>query len=133
MKLLIKIFFIAGIALKTNAQVIEKIIKGNFIDDVRQTIYGMDQKLMANRSLKFGVSPQMGNLFINTFVAKRARIDLNDYYDDFDFGVNLFFSEKISRNLNLKTIYRVGVLKFGDSDSLKVSGYCLKISLNYRF
>ena len=133
MKVWIKMVLITGLAIKTNAQVLENVFKGNFIEDISRVIGGLDQKPFIKRGLKLGVKPQTGNLFINSFEAKKARIDLNEFFDDFDFGLNLFINEKIGRNLNLKAIYCLGFLKFSGSDSSKVSGYSLKISLNYQF
>jgi len=84
-------------------------------------------------TFNFNLEPQFGGLFDTYFKKVKGISNLHRIFDDPSFGYNLIIDEKLGRNLNLKTIYSLGVLKFGDSDSLKVSGYCLKISLNYHF
>ena len=79
------------------------------------------------------MSPQFGNLFMTTFEAKKAWINLKDYYNDFDFGFNLGLNYKFKKSLNLKALYNVGILEFDNSDLQKVKNYSFKVSIDYVF
>ena len=70
---------------------------------------------------------------MTTIEAKKAWINLKDYFNDFDFGFNLSLNYKFKKSLHLKALYNVGMLEFDNSDFQKVKNYRFKLSLNYAF
>jgi hypothetical protein len=93
----------------------------------------LDQKLVVMKGLYIDLSPQFGNQFISQIEAKKAKINLKDYYNDSDFGYNLGFDYLLKNCLNLRAHYNVGLLKFDFIDNEKVQSVLFKLTLNYYF
>jgi len=133
MKKLMNMLFFFGLIIHSYAQEIEdtsiKITKKNTV----KSTFNLNQKLFFLNGLNIDVSPQFGNLFMTTFEAKKAWINLKDYYNDFDFGFNLGLNYKFKKSLNLKALYNVGILEFDNSDLQKVKNYSFKVSIDYVF
>lgn len=133
MKILIKILIGFGLMLNINAQNIEITSFRFSLKDNTNSALNLDQKLTLMKELNIVARPQFGNLFINRLEAKKARISLKDYYDDFSFGFNLGLSWNIKKNVNFITLYNVGMLKFDKPDCEKVKGYIVQLSIDYAF
>ena len=133
MKTTLKIIIAFGIILNINAQSIEKTTFKVSIMNASQITFKFSQKLKVLNGINLITTPQFGNLFMTTFEAKKAWINLKDYYNDFDFGFNLSLNYKFKKSLNLKALYNVGMLEFDNSDFQKVKNYRFKLSLNYAF
>jgi hypothetical protein len=133
MKTTLKIIIAFGIILNINAQSIEKTTFKVSIMNASQITFKFSQKLKVLNGINLITTPQFGNLFMTTFEAKKAWINLKDYYNDFDFGFNLGLNYKFKKSLNLKALYNVGILEFDNSDLQKVKNYSFKVSIDYVF
>lgn len=133
MKTTLKIVIAFGIILNINAQSIEKTTFKVSIMNASQITFKFSQKLKVLNGINLITTPQFGNLFMTTFEAKKAWINLKDYYNDFDFGFNLGLNYKFKKSLNLKALYNVGILEFDNSDLQKVKNYSFKVSIDYVF
>ena len=133
MKKLMSMLFFFGFIIYTYAQKIEdgsiKIIEKSIV----KSTFNLNQKLFFLNRLNIDVSPQFGNLFMTTFEAKKAWINLKDYYNEFDFGFNISLNYTFKTCLNLKALYNVGILEFDNSDLQKVKNYSFKVSIDYVF
>lgn len=133
MKTLLKIIIAFGLVLNINAQSKERtsiIIGAN--GNTKSTIK-LDKKLLITKGLQIDVSPQFGNLFMTRIEAKKAKINLNDFYDDFDLGINIGFNYSLKKQLYLKAFYNMGMLKFDEPDNLKDQSYVIQVSIDYVF
>lgn len=133
MKVLLKIIIFFGLVININAQSIgmnSLIIRVN--GNTKSTIK-LDKKLLITKGLQLEVSPQFGNLFMTRIEAKKAKINLNDFYDDFDLGINIGFNYSLMKQLCLKAFYNMGMLKIDEPDNLKDQGYDVQLSIDYVF
>ena len=133
MKTTLKIIIAFGIILNINAQSIEKTTFKVSIMNASQITFKFSQKLKVLNGINLITTPQFGNLFMTTFEAKKAWINLKDYYNDFDFAFNLGLNYKFKKSLNLKALYNVGILEFDNSDFQKVKNYRVKLTIDYVF
>ena len=133
MKTTLKIVIAFGIILNINAQSIEKTTFKVSIMNASQITFKFSQKLKVLNGINLITTPQFGNLFMTTFEAKKAWINLKDYYNDFDFGFNLGLNYKFKKSLNLKALYNVGMFEFDNSDFQKVKNYRVKLTIDYVF
>lgn len=133
MKTILILIFSFGLLLNVNAQSDERIsLKVNNFNKVHKDLK-LDQKLMINKELYMDVTPQFGNQFISRIEAKEVRLDLNEFYEDFDFGFNMGFNFHLKEQFRLKAIYNLGMLKFNDSAIGKVNSCIVKLSIDYDF
>ena len=91
MKTLLKIIFSIGLFLNMNAQSLESTSFKISVKNKSISTLKLDQKLVVMKGLYIDLSPQFGNQFISQIEAKKAKINLKDYYNDSDFGYNLGF------------------------------------------
>jgi hypothetical protein len=133
MKTLLKIIIVFGLVLNINAQSIERTSFEISINDKTKSTLKLDKKLLITKGFLLDVSPQFGNLFITQFGAKKAKINLKDFYDDFDFGIKVGVSSNFKKNLKIKALYNIGMLKFEKHNIEKEDGYAVKLSIDYVF
>lgn len=131
MKTLLKTIIIFGLILNMNAQSSEINSQKMNVKNIAKSIIKLDQKLMIKKGLYMGLSPQFGNLFITQLEAKKAKINLKDYYNDFDFGFNFQISYDLIKNLNFAVLYNVGMLRFNSSNTSSVLGPVMKLRIHY--
>lgn len=133
MKTILKLIFCFGLLFNVNAQSIERSsYKVRNINNVHNA-FKLDQKLMINKGLYMDVTPQFGNQFISRTEAQKIRLDLNEFYEDFDFGFNMGFNFHLKEQLRLKAIYNIGMLKFDESVIGMVNSCIVKLSIDYDF
>ena len=133
MKTILKLIISFGLLLNLNAQSSEKIsLKLNSFNNTKNALK-LDQKLRINKGLYMDVVPQFGNQFISRIEAQKVRLNLNEFYEDFDFGFNMGFNFKLKEQLNLKAIYNIGMLKFDESIVGKVNSCLVKLTIDYVF
>ena len=133
MKTLLKIIIGFGLILNSQAQSMERVsVKFNSGDNAKSTL-NLNQKLHLIKGLHFAVSPQFGNQFISRIEAQKAKLDLKDYYDDFDFGFNLGLNLILKEQLHLNGLCNMGMLKFDQSANNQVKSCIVKFSIDYRF
>ena len=101
-----------GLLLNLNAQNMERISFKINENVLNQNALSLDPKLKINKGLYADLTPQFGNQFISRIEAKKARLDLKEFYEDFDFGFNMGFNYIWKKQLQLKAIYNFGLLKF---------------------
>ena len=133
MKTILKLIISFGLLLNLNAQSSERIsLKLNSFNNTKNALK-LDQKLRINKGLYMDVVPQFGNQFISRIEAQKVRLNLNEFYEDFDFGFNMGFNFKLKEQLNLKAIYNIGMLKFDESIEGKVNSCLVKFTIDYVF
>ena len=133
MKTILKLIFSFGLLLNVNAQSGERIsLKVNNFNKVHKDLK-LDQKLMINKELYMDVTPQFGNQFISRIEAQKAGLDLNEFYEDFDFGFNMGFNFHLKEQFHLKAIYNFGMLKFDELAYGKVNSCIVRLSIDYMF
>ena len=133
MKTLLKLFFRFGLLLNLNAQNKEMTsmkIKGN---QLSHNSFKIGQKVKIFKGLLMDLTPQFGNQFISRKEAIKSKLDLKEFYEDFDFGLNMGFDVLLKEQLQFKAIYNMGVLKFGESNIRKVNSCIVKLSIDYVF
>jgi len=133
MKTLIKIVIITGFISFGNAQVIERNLSNIIIVYGKEASLKMEDKLLTLNDFNIGLSPQFGNLFVSWQEAKKAKINLQDVFNDFDFGFNLDIEHKLTNNIDIKALYEIGMLKFNNSINDKSKSYSIKVAINYMF
>ena len=130
MKTLLTAIIGLGLILNINAQSFERTsFKINTKEPTKS--FRLDQKIRINKELFMDVSPQFGNQFISRAEAKKARINLKDFYDEFDFGFNMGFKYSFKKQLHLKAFYNIGLLRFDESKTVKAKGFVIQLSLQY--
>ena len=133
MKTILKLIFCFELLFNINAQSSERSsYKLGNINNVHNA-FKLDQKLMINKGLYMDVTPQFGNQFISRTEAQKIRLDLNEFYEDFDFGFNMGFNFHLKEQLRLKAIYNIGMLKFDESVIGMVNSCIVKLSIDYDF
>ena len=133
MKTILKLIFCFGLLFNVSAQSSERSsYKLGKINNVHNA-FKLDQKLMINKELCMDVTPQFGNQFISRTEAQKIRLDLNEFYEDFDFGFNMGFNFHLKEQLRLKAIYNIGMLKFDESVIGMVNSCIVKLSIDYDF
>jgi hypothetical protein len=133
MKTILKIIIAFGLALNINAQSIERTSYKINVNGKTENGLKLDKKLVISKGLLLDVSPQFGNLFMTRFEAKKAKINLKDFYNDYDLGLKMCFSYSLKKQLHLKALYKIGLLKFTEPDCMKSKGYVVQLSLDYSF
>ncbi|GAA4290035.1 hypothetical protein [Aestuariibaculum suncheonense] len=92
-----------------------------------------NSEITINESFKFCAEPQFGGLFEKSFKYIEGVANFNQFYNYFDFGLNLGIKHKINSDLKLKGICNLGMLRFRSFDVVKPDNYLVKISLSYVF
>lgn len=133
MKTILKLIIAIGIILNINAQSIEKTSFKIGINNDTQSTIKFNQKLKVLNGINLVATPQFGNLFMTAFEAKKAWINLKDYYNEFDFGFNISLNYKFKKSVNLKALYNLGMIEFDNSEFQKVKNYSFKLSIDYVF
>ena len=130
---MLKLIITFGIILNINAQSIEKTSVKISVKNNTQSTFKFNQKLKILKGINFVATPQLGNLFLTRFEAEKARINLNDYYNDYDFGLKVGLSSILKKNLKMKALYNVGMIKFDKPLFDRAKGYFVQISVDYAF
>lgn len=133
MKTILKLIIAFGIILNINAQSIEKTSFKISIKDNTQSTFKFNQKLKVLNGINLVAKPQFGNLFMTRFEAKKSRINLKDYYNDYDFGLKVGVSSILKKKLKIKALYNIGMLKFDKPVFDKAKGYFVQLSVDYAF
>ena len=131
MKTLLTAIIGLGLILNINAQSFERTSFKIKTKELTKSILKLDQKIRINKELFMDVSPQFGNQFISRAEAKKARINLKDFYDEFDFGFNMGFKYSFKKQLHFNAFYNIGLLRFDESKSVKTKGFVIQLSLRY--
>lgn len=131
MKILLTAIIGLGLILTINAQSFERTSFKIKTKEFTKSILKLDQKIRINKELFIDVSPQFGNQFISRAEAKKARINLKDFYDEFDFGFNMGFKYSFKKQLHLKAFYNIGLLRFDESKNVRAKGFVIQLSLRY--
>ncbi|MCR8668312.1 hypothetical protein NO995_11515 [Aestuariibaculum sp. M13] len=92
-----------------------------------------NSEIIIHDNFKFCAEPQFGGLFEKSFKYIEGVANFNQFYNYFDFGLNLGIKHKINRDLKLKGICNLGMLRFRSFDAVKPDNYLVKISLSYVF
>lgn len=133
MKALLKIIIVFGLVLNINAQSLERTSYNSNVNGKANYALKLNKKLVISKGLLLDVSPQFGNLFMTQFEAKKARVNLKDFYNDYDFSLKMGFCYSLKKQLSLKAFYNMGMLKFDEPDNLKNQGYVVQLSIDYIF
>jgi hypothetical protein len=132
MKSLLNLAIIFGFFINVNAQIAKTSFnvkeENMFIKSVQ-----LNQKLMVFNGMDFEIVPQFGGLFSKVFKEVISKIDLKNYFKDFDFGFNLQVKYDFVKNLNFTVLYNVGMLKFDQLNSAIVAGPVMKFRVEYWF
>jgi len=133
MKALLKIIIAFGLALNINAQSIDRTSYKINVNGKTENALKLDKKLLISKGLLLDVSPQFGNLFMTRIEAKIAKINLKEFYNDFDLGIKVGVSSIFKKNLKIKALYNIGMLKFEKHNIERENGYVVKLSIDYVF
>lgn len=133
MKTLLKIIIAFGLVLNINAQSIERVSYKINLNGKTKSALKLDKKLVISKGLHLDVSPQSGNLFMTRLEAKKARVNLKDFYTDYELGIKMGFSYSVKKQLHLKALYNIGMLKITEPDWIKSEGYVVRLSIDYSF
>ncbi len=84
-------------------------------------------------TFKFCAEPQFGGVFENSFKYIEGVTNFNQFYNFFDFGLNLGLNKELAKGLKLKGICNLGMLRFRSYDVVKPEHYMVKLSLSFVF
>lgn len=133
MKSITKVIIFLGLCIHLNAQ------SNNLFNTIVTNDLKTENKIKLNQSLnilnwlKLEVSPQFGGLFDEAINNRKNKINLKNYYNDFDFGLKFGVVYEIIKTLNFGLLYNIGMLKFDLTKTAEIESANMKLSLVFNF
>lgn len=106
----------------------------NFFSKIESSnTFKLDNSLNVSSSLKVLITPQFGSLFSESFKYVKEINNLENFYNDFDLGLNLGFNYEILKQLALTSVWNIGLLKFNLIEKNNIESAIMKVGLRYNF